>query len=206
MPGKTVTLTGTPQTAQDAATKAYVDAQDAILGGAMNAVDYGALAWTSDPQVTGTIATTVGSVYATVFRAAASGVCTKMWMHCSVLQTTPTGVFVGLFDMSGNQLGISATAHLAFQTSGQKSIPLLTSVNLVAGQKYVAAWLCVGGTSPTIVTSFGSTSPSLSQTVSNTAPLRQMKTSSVVRTAFTNPEVWTGYAVVGNAPLALMSV
>ena len=206
MPGKTVTLTGTPQSAQDAATKAYVDAQDAILGGAISAVDYGALAWTTDPQTTGSIATAVGGVYATVFRAAASGVCTKMWMHCSLLQTTPTGIFVGIFDMAGNQLGISATAHIAFQTQGQKSIPLLTSVNLVAGQKYVAGWLVVGGTAPTIVSSFGATSPALSQVLSNTAPLRQMKTVSTTRTAFTNPEVWTGYAVVGNAPLALMSV
>jgi hypothetical protein len=184
----------------------YVDGQDAIRDGAIIPADHGALGWTCDPQTTGTFAPTTGSVYGTVFRAGSTGICGNIKMQCTTLSTTATSLFVGLFDMSGNQLGISATAHVAFQTTGAKTVALLTPVSLIAGTTYVYGFLSVGGTAPTIVSSVGASSPSLGMTVGTSAPLRQMKTSSTARTAFTNPEVWTGYAVVGNSPLALMTV
>ena len=203
---KTITLTGTPANPQDAATKGYVDTQIAIYDGTMTAVDHGALAWTSDPQITTNMTPIIGSVYATVFRAAASGTCGKMVMQCVTLQTTPTDIRVGLFDLSGNLLATSANVNVSFQTTGTKTIALGNTVALVAGAKYVAALLVVGGTAPTVTATVGSSQPALNQTLSNTTPLRQMKTSVATRTAFTNPEVWTGYAVVGQAPLALMVV
>jgi hypothetical protein len=196
----------TPVATSDLTPKGYVDTTIARYGGQITAVDHGALAWTNDPQATGTFAPTTGSVYGTLFRAAASGTCANIKMQCTTLSTTVTSLFVGLFDTSGNQLGISATAHVAFQTTGAKTIALLSSVSLVAGSTYVYGFLSVGGTAPTIVGSIGASSPSLGMTVGTSAPLRQMKTTSTARTTFANPEVWTGYAVVGNSPLALMTV
>lgn len=180
--------------------------QQELQLGVMNAVDHGGLAWTNDPITSSNFAPVAGSVYATLFRAAAAGVCNNIKMQCTTLSTTATALYVGIFDTSGNQLGISATAHVAFQTTGTKTIALLSAVTLVPGTKYVFGFLSVGGTSPTILTTIGGSNPSLGMTITTTTPMRQMKTASAALTAFANPEVWTGYAVVGNSPTALMTV
>jgi hypothetical protein len=162
-------------------------------------VDHGALAWTIDPVATSSFTPTAGSVYAQRFRVAATGSASKVMMQCTTLSTTATAIYVGIYAKDGTQLAVSADVKAAFTTTGAKTLALVAPVALVAGQDYVFAFLSVTA-SPVITGSIGSAAPSLGVST----PLRQSKTTSTTRTALAAPEVWSGYAVVGNGPVALM--
>lgn len=113
--------------------------------------DHGLLGWTLDPAgVNNTFAPTAGVIYIHRVIAAASGTVNNILTDLQAGGTTLTSsqCFAGLYDASGNRLGVTADTSGSWNTSGTKTNALTAGVAVTKGTAYYIAFVVNGSGLP----------------------------------------------------------
>jgi hypothetical protein len=135
-----------PTSAQDAATKNYVD------GGRWTAGDHGLVAWVGDPGLFGnSSAPTAGVAQVIKMKLASSATITNVLLAITNTAASISNCYVALYDSSKTFINGSQSVDqsAAWVTSGVKTIALGAPVAVPAGIFYVVFWVGSATTMPT---------------------------------------------------------
>jgi hypothetical protein len=115
--------------------------------------DYGLIGWTHDPAEavgsTNTLAAGQPTFY--LLRAAVDGYVDSVFMNCTLAGATLTSGqnFLGLYDMSGNQLAVSADLSTTWTSTGNRQYAFTAPTRLItAGERLALVVLANGTTLP----------------------------------------------------------
>lgn len=136
------------------------------------------LEWNYDPIATGSgtgQAATTGTIYLLKITAQVGGVVSNIIM--TVGTTAPAGALtsgqnsVGIYDSSGTRIAVTADQATAWGSSGLKTMPLMSPVNLQGGQHYYIGLLSnsAAGTAAVFVRSNSGTTTTPNANLSNIA-------------------------------------
>lgn len=102
------------------------------------------LAWTLDPATAGTTSTlNAGDLWLAKINIPVSATIGSATLAVGSAGATLTNCFVGLFDMTGTRLALSANQATSWQSNGSKDVPFTTPAAVTSGEYYVA--LLMGG-------------------------------------------------------------
>lgn len=138
--------------------------------------DSNLLAWSADPMygIGSVSAMNAGTLYLTKIKIPTAGTVTNISVRRTA-STALTGVYLALFNSAGALLSQSASAHVAFGSSGLKTVALSVAQAVTPGFFFVGAWYT--GTSLTLGTvpgvigddmNFGLASPNFRMSISTT--------------------------------------
>lgn len=113
--------------------------------------DHGYLAWSYDPGVgmAGLLVPTAGLLNLIKLKLDTAALVSNIVMTVVTAGNTLTSGqnFAVLYSSAGALIGQTATQHTAWQSTGLKTMALVTPVNVPAGYCYAGFW-CVGSTLP----------------------------------------------------------
>jgi hypothetical protein len=188
----------------ETATKTYVDA-GFLSTAEYRPADYGALAWTLDPQLASAASFSTGRIYYTRIKITASGTVGNINMWCNVAGAGMTVLKAGIYTTAGVLLAITADQKALFGTTGQKTLPLLVPLAVTAGQELMVAYLCAATTTmPSIAASVSAPAATIMQT--QTTPYRQGQGTVTTNTDLPSNLTFTQFTPSGAAPLQLLTV
>lgn len=167
---------------------------------------HGGIAWTDDPAIGGaSVALPAGRIYASRFRAAASGeVLTAAFGINNTGGTAVTYAGLAIYDLAGNRIGLSNAETTLLQSSGDKAFTFAegSRPTLVAGVEYVAAYLVLASVAPTLNCTIASSRPNLGMPSSvgmANNPLRHGATATG-RTDLPATLNWVSFSIIANTP------
>lgn len=136
----------TPTASGHATTKAYVDSAAVGNPGGWVPADNGLLACDADPLISTSSYTlaTAGVVYLRKIKMAVTSVVSNVLLNVNTAGAGLANSYVGLYDASGNQLGVSADQSTSFQATGTKTIALTTPTASIAAGTWVYVAILVG--------------------------------------------------------------
>ena len=125
-------------------TGAQGPAGSSAASGDISPLDYNAVAWSTDPMLAQTAtATTSGTLLIAKVRVAKAATTANVLFEIGSSSATTSFAKFAIWDANGAQIGLSADFSTQTQTSGAKSIALVTSRALVPGELIYVGFLAV---------------------------------------------------------------
>lgn len=172
-----------------------------VKASGFGADDFGWIAWTTDPANASASTPIAGRVYTARVKVAKTGTISNLSIWVSTAGATLTHGFLGIYKLDGTLLAQSADQTTNWQTTGLKTVPMVTPITVNAGDQLLFAYLVAGTTAPAIAAN--ASAPAVNSMLTATSGNNTYRAgiqSATAQVALPSPAIMTAQGLNSNLP------